>query len=211
MTQFGRNILWTCKTVLCATALTVLPAVLSASNAAPQAESDPKAPPAAVVIPADYVIGPEDVLEVVFWRDKDLSAEVAVRPDGKISLPVLNEITAAGLTPEQLRTQISKLAERYVESPTVTVVVKAINSRKVFITGYVEKPGAYALGGAKSVLQLIAEAGGLKEYANDKDIRIMRTEGGQQVLLRFSYKDVSKGKNLEQNIQLKPGDTVIVP
>jgi polysaccharide export outer membrane protein len=159
----------------------------------------------------DYVIGPDDVLAVVFWRDKDMSAEVAVRPDGKISLPVLNEVVASGLTAEQLRARITEAATKFVADPTVSVVVKAINSRKVFITGMVAKPGDYAIPGRTTVLQLIAMAGGLHEFADAKNISINRIENGRQLNLRFNYKDVSKGRNLKQNIELKPGDTIIVP
>jgi polysaccharide export outer membrane protein len=123
----------------------------------------------------------------------------------------VNEVKAAGLTPEQLRVKVSEAATKFVEEPTVTVVVKAINSRKVFITGQVGKTGAYPLGGSTTVLQLIATAGGLMEYADSSKIMIVRTEGGKQVTLRFNYKDVAVGKNLKQNVELKPGDTVIVP
>lgn len=167
--------------------------------------------PTGVGTPPDYVIGPDDVLTVVFWREKDMSSEVAVRPDGMISLPLLNDVKAAGLTPEQLRDELTKSAERFVEGPTVSVVVKQINSRKVFITGQVGKQGPYPLTGPTTVLQLIAMAGGVHEFADSKNIRILRTENGRQVTYRFNYKDVSKGKNLKQNIELKPGDTIIVP
>jgi polysaccharide export outer membrane protein len=164
-----------------------------------------------VETPPDYVIGPDDVLAVVFWREKDLSADAAVRPDGKISLPLLNDVQASGLTPEQLRVQLTAAAAKYVTDPTVTVVVKAINSRKVFITGQVGKPGPYPLTGPTTVMQLIAVAGGVHEFADSKNIIILRVENGRQVALRFNYKDVSKRKNLKQNIELKPGDTVVVP
>lgn len=167
--------------------------------------------PSGVVTPDDYVIGPDDTLAVVFWRDKDMSADVEVRPDGKISLPVINEIVAAGLTAEQLRARITEAASKFVTDPTVSVVVKGINSRKVFITGMVAKPGDYSIPGRTTVLQLIAMAGGLHEFADAKNITINRVENGRQVSVRFNYKDVSKGKNLRQNIELRPGDTVIVP
>ena len=167
--------------------------------------------PAGVTPPPDYVIGPDDVLTVVFWREKELSSEVAVRPDGKITLPLMNDVQAAGLTPEQLRDELTKAAEKYVEGPTVTVVVKAINSRKVFVTGQVGKPGPYPLTGPTTILQLISMAGGLLEYADSKNILILRIENGKPVSYKFNYKDVSKGKNLKQNIELKPGDTIIVP
>jgi polysaccharide export outer membrane protein len=167
--------------------------------------------PTGVPTPADYVIGPDDVLSVVFWREKDMSSEVAVRPDGKISLPLLNDVQAAGLTPDQLRLALTEAASKFVEEPTVSVVVKTINSRKVFVTGQVNKPGPYPLSGPSTVLQMISTAGGLLEYAKAKNILIMRTENGKPVSFKFNYKDVSQGKNLKQNIELKPGDTIIVP
>jgi polysaccharide export outer membrane protein len=161
--------------------------------------------------PPGYVIGPLDVLEVLFWKDKDLSAEVVVRPDGKISLPLLNEIEAGGLTPEQLRFRILESARRFIEDPTATVIVKQINSRNVFITGEVEKPGTYPLGGPTSVLQLIAVAGGLTEFAASDEIVVLRTVAGKTERHRVNYNDVLKGKKLEQNLQLQAGDTVVVP
>jgi polysaccharide biosynthesis/export protein len=170
-----------------------------------------RALPTGVPTPPGYVIGPEDVLTVVFWRDKELSGDAVVRPDGMISLPLLNDVPAAGLTPEQLREQLTERAGRLIEAPTVAVVVKEINSRKVFVTGNVGKPGVYLLPAPTTVLQLLATAGGLLEYAKSKDIRIMRTENGKSVSFKFNYKDVSQGKNLEQNILLKPGDTIIIP
>ena len=165
----------------------------------------------AVQPPADYLIGPDDVLNVVFWREKDMSADVTVRPDGKVSLPLLNDVQASGLTPEQLRLEITKAATKFVEDPTVTVVVKTINSRKVFITGQVGKPGPYQLSGPTTILQLIAMAGGVSEFAAVKDISLVRTENGRTTSYRFNYEDVSKRKNLQQNLELKPNDTVIVP
>jgi polysaccharide export outer membrane protein len=180
---------------------------------APAATSDTSASARAadVVIPAGYVIGPDDVLSIVYWKDKDMSSESQVRPDGKISLPLINEITAAGLTPEELRQKITEESKRFMEDASITVVVRQINSRKVFITGEVSKPGPYPLTAPTSVMQLIAMAGGLREYANSKKIVIMRTEGGRPVSLPFDYPAVTSGKNLKQNIELKPGDTVVVP
>ena len=167
------------------------------------------APP--VAVPAEYVIGADDVMSVVFWRDKELSADVTVRPDGKISLPLLNEIQAAGLTPAQLKDRITDEAKKYVEDPTVTVEVKSINSRKVFITGEVGKKGAYPITGSMTVLQLISIAGGLGDYAKGEKITIVRNDGGKQVSFKFNYKEVINSKKLDQNIELKPGDTVVVP
>jgi polysaccharide export outer membrane protein len=165
----------------------------------------------ATFIPVGYLIGQEDVLSIVFWREKEMSADVVVRPDGKISLPLLNDIQAAGFTPEQLRAQIEKAASKYIEDPNATVIVKAINSRKVHIIGNVGKPGTYTLAGEMTVLQLIALAGGLQEYADAKDIKIMRKQAAREHTLKFNYKDVVRGKNLQQNVLLLPGDTVIVP
>ena len=182
-----------------------------ASQAAQPAQSASK-PAAGVVPPAGYVIGPDDVLAIVFWREKDLSVDAAaVRPDGKITVPLVNDIQAAGITPDQLRQQIEAAASKYVADPSVTVVVKTINSRKVFITGQIAKPGQYPLTGPTTVMQLIALAGGLHEFADSKKILIMRTQGKQQIATPFNYQDVLNRKNLQQNIELQPGDTIIVP
>lgn len=169
------------------------------------------APPPKVVVPSDYTIGPDDILSIVFWRDKEMSADVVVRPDGRVTLPLLSDVAAAGLTPEQLRDAIREGAAKFVEDPNVTVVVKQINSRKVFLTGSVARPGAYPLSAPMTVLQMLSLAGGVSEFADDKKILIMRMENGQQRALKFNLRDVKKGKNLQQNIQLKPGDTIVVP
>jgi len=163
------------------------------------------------VVPPGYLIGSEDVLSIVFWRDKDMSADVVVRPDGKITLPLLNEVQAAGLTPEQLRARLTEAASKYVEEPTASVVVKEIHSRNVFVTGNVAKPATYALNGDTTVLQLIAMAGGLQEYADSKHIVVIRAENGKSQYLKFNYNEVLKQKNPAQNIVLRPGDTVVVP
>jgi polysaccharide export outer membrane protein len=161
--------------------------------------------------PVDYVIGPDDVLGVIFWREEAMSGDVVVRPDGMISVPLINDLKAAGLTPDQLRERLVEAASKFIEGPTATVVVRQINSRKVFVLGQVEKPGAVPLSGPTTILQLIALAGGLKEYANTKDIVVMRTENGITRSFPFNYRDVLRGKKLEQNIELRPGDTLIVP
>jgi polysaccharide export outer membrane protein len=168
-------------------------------------------PVAALPPPADYVIGPDDQLSIVFWRDKDMSADVVVRPDGKISLPLLNDVDAAGFTPDQLRAKLIDAASKYVEEPNATVLVKEIHSRNVFITGNVAKPSTYPLNGDMTVLQLIALAGGLLEYADSDNVMVIRTESGRAQYHKFNYKNVVKQKNVQQNILLKPGDTVVVP
>jgi polysaccharide export outer membrane protein len=197
--------------VLC---LSMAPTVGRAEQAvspAPPPYTTPIATTGVPLVPPSYVIGAEDVLQVTFWRDADMSGEVIVRPDGKISLPLLNDVQAAGLTPDQLRARITEQARNYVDAPNATVVVKAINSRKVFIMGSIEKPGTYPLAASMTVLQLIATAGGLKEYAKGDEVRIIRTVAGEDVFFEFDYGRVVSGKNSKQNIELKPGDTVVVP
>jgi polysaccharide export outer membrane protein len=179
--------------------------------AAPQTPANGKpVASAGVPLPAGYVIGPEDLLTVVFWRDKELSADVVVRPDGKISVPLLNDVQAAGYTPEQLADVLVKTATKYIADPTATVIVREIRSRKVYVLGEVGKPGAVPLIGEMNVLQLIATVGGLLEYADKENITIVRMENGKERRFKFNYKDVVKGKKTEQNIMLKPGDTVVV-
>jgi polysaccharide export outer membrane protein len=190
---------------------TFVVAALHAQAPASRPATAPAAAPRSVETPADYIIGPDDQLSVLFWRDKDMSTDVTVRPDGKITLPLLDELQAAGLTPKQLRQKITEEAKKYVEDPNATVVVRQINSRKVFITGQVTKPGPYPLMAPTTVVQLIAMAGGVTDYAKSQDIVVMRTENGKPVSFKVNYKDLSKQKNLKQNIELKAGDTVIVP
>jgi polysaccharide biosynthesis/export protein len=177
---------------------------------APKAPATPPATGNTAAVPPGYLIGADDVLGVLFWREKDISADVIVRPDGKITLPLLNDVQAAGLTTDQLRAALTTAAARYVEDPNVTVVVRQINSRRVFITGQIGKPGPYVLSPNMTVLQLIAMAGGLTEFADSKNILIMRTENGKPVALRFNYKEVLERKNLKQNIELQAGDTILV-
>lgn len=184
------------------------PAVKATAPAGAQPQT---VPTTGIQPPPGYVIGARDVLSVIFWRDKDMSADVSVRPDGMISLPLINEVKAEGLTPDQLRDQVAQKAARYISDPTVSIVVREINSRQVFITGEVNKPGAYALMVPTTVMQLISIAGGLREYAKGKEIVILRTEAGKQTAIEFNYKDVINRKKLTQNILLQPGDTVIVP
>jgi polysaccharide export outer membrane protein len=169
------------------------------------------AKPQEAVRPIDYVIGSEDVLGVVFWREPEMSGDVTVRPDGRITIPVIGEVQAAGKTPEQLQAEIVAAASKYISAPNAVVVVRTINSRKVFVTGRVTTPGTYPLTGALTVMQAIALAGGLTEFANPKNITILRTEAGQSRTFTFNYQDVARGRSLEQNIQLRPGDTVVVP
>jgi polysaccharide export outer membrane protein len=165
---------------------------------------------APLTLPKDYVIGIEDVLNVVFWRDKDLSAEVVVRPDGKISLPMLNDVSAAGMTAEQLAAEVQKAAAKFIRDPGATVIVKEVRSRKVYVVGEVSKPGTFMLAADMNVLQAIAAAGGFVEGANRSNVVVVRNENGEERRYKFNYDDVVRGKNVKQNIRLVPGDTILV-
>jgi len=161
-------------------------------------------------IPGDYVIGADDTLHIAVWKEPDLTATLPVRPDGKISLPLLNDVSAAGLTPMQLAASITEKLKKYIADPRVTVVVTAMNSRRIFVTGEVVHSGAIPLLPDMTVLQALSSAG-FTQFANVKGIYLLRTENGRQVKLPFNYKEVVKGNHPEQNIMLKPGDTVVVP
>ena len=208
--------MWIARVAAVVVAVTAVAPAGARAQAAKSTPSQKSGPATAVAgesaaLPAGYVIGPEDVIGVMFWRDTEMTGDVTVRPDGMITLQLIGDLKAAGLTPDQLRDIIKTASSKLIEDPTVTVVVRAINSRKVFITGQVTTPGEFPLVAPRTVMQLIALAGGLTEYADSKNIRIVRSEGDRTVSFKFNYKDVSKGTKLEQNIQLKPGDTVIVP
>jgi polysaccharide export outer membrane protein len=159
---------------------------------------------------SDYVIGADDMLNISVWKEPDLTENVPVRPDGKISMPLLNDVQAAGLTPLQLRDSITDKLKKYIADPRVTVVVTAMNSRRVFVTGEVVHSGPMTLLPHMTMLQALAQAG-FTQFANLKGIYLLRTENGRQVKLPFNYKEVVKGNNPEQNIPLKPGDTLVVP
>jgi polysaccharide export outer membrane protein len=158
----------------------------------------------------DYVIGAEDTLHISVWKEPDLTATLPVRPDGKISLPLLDDVVAAGMTPLQLKDLITERLKKYVADPRVTVVVTAMNSQRIFVTGEVLHTGAVPLLPHMTVLQALANSG-FTQFADLKHIYILRTENGQPVKHAFNYKEVVKGRNSNENIPLKPGDTVVVP
>ena len=185
------------------------PSAAAAARAA--ASAAPVTLPAGITPPPGYVLGPDDGLSIVFWKDNDMTRDVIVRPDGKITLPLINDVDVVGLTTDEVRDKVTKLATQYVTDPTVSVIVKAINSRKVTIQGAVGKVGAFPVMGPMTMLELLAAAGGVQEFAKSDKILIIRTENGKQVTRKFNYKQVSQGKKLEQNIELRPGDQVIVP
>jgi len=166
--------------------------------------------PVPPVVPSDYVIGPDDTLRIAVWKEPDLSATLPVRPDGKISLPLLDDVQAAGLTPMQLSGAIREKLKKYVADPRVTVVVTAMNSQRIFVSGEVLHPGAMALLPNMTMLQALSSAG-FTQFANLKSIYLLRIENGQQTKIPFNYKEVVKGAHPEENILLKPGDTIVVP
>ena len=159
-----------------------------------------------------YVIGANDVLAINVWKEPDISRSVPVRSDGKISLPLVGELTASGQTPLQLEQEITKRLQNYISEPEVTVIVTDSKSQKVNIMGMVTKPGAYLLTSTTTVLDAIAMAGGFKDFAKQKSVYVLRQAAdGTQKRIPFNYKEVIKGQNPEQNIRLQTGDTVVVP
>jgi polysaccharide export outer membrane protein len=156
------------------------------------------------------VIGADDTLHISVWKEPDLSETLPVRPDGKISMPLLNDVTAAGLTPLQLKDSLTEKLKKYIADPRVTVVVTAMNSRRIFVSGEVLHTGPMVLLPHMTMLQALSQAG-FTQFANVKGIYLLRTENGKQEKLPFNYKEVIKGNHPEQNIALKPGDTLVVP
>ena len=180
-------------------------------GAGPSAQTDRQGPAVQEVpLPPGYVIGVDDLLTVSFWRDEELSAEVVVRPDGKISLPLLDDVSALGLTPEELSAVVEEAASKFITEPDATVIVREVRSRKVFVVGEVARPGVVPLNADMNVLQVLASVGGLLEFADKNDITIVRTENGRERRIKFNYNDVLRGQRVEQNILVKPGDTILV-
>jgi polysaccharide export outer membrane protein len=176
------------------------------AGAEPAVEVKP-ASNAAAVDPKAYVIGAEDVISIRVWREPENSGNFVVRPDGKVSVPLIGEVKAAGLTPEQLSASISEGLQKVMVHPEVTVGVERVNSKKYYIQGEVNKPGSYPLVIDTTVLEALVNAGGFREFANTKKIVILR--GSDR--MKFNYHEVTKGKNMEQNILVKNGDQIIVP
>jgi polysaccharide export outer membrane protein len=160
---------------------------------------------------AEYKIGPQDVVRIDVWKEPDISRTIPVRPDGKISLPLLNDVQAAGLTSLQLANAIHDGLTKYLTSPQVTVTVTEINSRRVYVTGEVNRAGSMPLLPNMTALQAVSGAGGFTQFAKMKGIYILRTEGGKQIKYPFNYKEVVKGNHPEQNIPLMSGDVIVVP
>ena len=160
----------------------------------------------------EYTIGPDDILAINVWKEADLSRSAVVRPDGRITLPLVGDLEATGLTPKQLQDTIQKRLGAYVSNPTVTVIVEAAKSHKFNIVGQVQKPNVYLLSNPTTVLDAIVIACGFREWAKIKNIYILRAAAtGGREKLPFNYKKVIKGEAAEQNIQLRAGDTIVVP
>jgi len=180
------------------------------SDAGKSADAKAEKPAAQESEGGDYVIGADDTLHISVWKETDLTETLPVRPDGKISMPLLGDVVAAGMTPAELGNSIREKLKKYIADPRVTVVVTAMASRRIFVTGEVTHSGAMPLLPHMTMLQALS-ASGFTQFANTKGIYLLRTEGGKQVKLPFNYKEVIKGLHPEENIELKPGDTVVVP
>lgn len=172
-----------------------------------------KTPVNGVPASVDYVIDAGDVLEILVWRNEALSRIVTVRPDGKISLPLINDVQASGLTPMTLREQIAQELKKFKEIPEVSVIVKEANSQVVYILGQVAKPGTYPLAANATVLQMVAQAGGFTPFANRNSIVVMRRgeNGGREQRIPVSYRAILTGRSTNGNVVLHAGDTIVVP
>jgi polysaccharide export outer membrane protein len=197
-----------CLPVVCSVLSTPLGAQAAANTAAPSHDADTSA-----AKPHDdsFVIGNDDVLAINVWKEPDISRSIPVRSDGKISLPLVGEVQAAGLTPLKLEKDIASRLKNYISEPEVTVMVQQVNSQKFNILGQVVRPGSYVIANSPTVLDAIALAGGFRDFAKRKSIYVLRQSATGESRIPFNYKDVSQGKNMAQNIKLQPGDTIIVP
>lgn len=190
-------------TLMMMTMMMAAPAV-AGTQAVPAVKSTVQA------VRGDYVIGPEDVLDIAVWNNTTISRTVPVRPDGMISLPLLNDVRASGQTPLQLRDDLMKRLMEYIPNPEVSVIVREVHSAKVSVVGLVRKPGRFELKTASTVLDLLALAEGVSEFASPSRIIVLRNEGGVTRKLRFNYKRVTEG-NEQENFLLRPGDIIVVP
>jgi polysaccharide biosynthesis/export protein len=182
------------------------PAICSAQTTANQPDSKKTA-----AVDPSYIIGPADILEIQVWKEPDFSRQALVRPDGKITLPLVGDLHVSGMTTMALKELLTDKLKDYIEGPEVTVILVESHSKNFYIIGKVTQPGTYPLMKDMTVLQAISLAGGLGEWADADSIRIIRKSGGKEKVLHFDYKKVISGKNLEQNIVLQPNDTIVVP
>ena len=182
--------------------------VLICGNGGPLSSAEEESP---VAPDSKFFLGPEDVLEISVWNYETLTTQVVVRPDGKFSFPLIGDVQAQGRTVEELRQVVEDKIKAFVQDAPVTVVVTLVGSPKVYVVGKVTHPGVYIMGKALRVMQVLAMAGGTTPYADKDDILIIREDDGRQKTFKFNYGKVAKGKDLEKNIYLEPGDTVVVP
>lgn len=201
-----------CRFRFCASILPVSLLLLMALGwAAAAVAAQAPAPAPAPSVGGDYEIGPEDVLEISVWKEKDLQREVLVRPDGWLTFPLVGNIKAAGRTAYELEQEIRLRLRKYIPDPVVTVSVVKIQGLKIFVTGRVNKPGEYMVGRYIDVLQALTLAGGLTPFAKESQIKVLRREGSKEVVIPFDYGEVKRGRRLEQNIKLRSGDVIVVP
>jgi polysaccharide export outer membrane protein len=193
----------------------LLGCLLVGTPAAAQIPTDTQPAPVlsqvAGIDPSTYRVGPEDVLEISVGREDTLKKQVLVRPDGGISYPLIGEVQVAGKTVLEIREEIANRLEKFISDPAVTVAILRIGSQRIYVIGKVTKPGEFPVGRSVDVLQALSMAGGLTPFADSNEIRVMRREGDRQVVLPFEYSRVVRGQKLEQNIQLRAGDVVVVP
>jgi polysaccharide export outer membrane protein len=195
------------------TAAALLVTAAQAQTPDPAAGQKPAPVTSAVpgIDPLTYKVGPEDVLEVSVWKEEGLKKELLVRPDGGASYPLVGEVQAAGKTVLELREEIGKRLEKFIPDPVVSVAILKVGSHRIYVIGKVQKPGDFPVGRYIDVLQALSMAGGLTPFADANAIRVMRREGDKQVIIPFEYNRVVRGDKLDQNIQLRAGDVVVVP
>jgi polysaccharide export outer membrane protein len=181
-----------------------------ASAATPETPAAPVVQPPAPEVPPDYTIGADDMLKISVWHEPDMNVALPVRPDGKISLPLLDDVQAAGMTPMQLAASIKEKLKKYIADPRVTVAVEAMNSQRIYVLGEVVHTGVMPLLPHMTILQALSSAG-FTQFSNPKAIYLLRTQNGQQTKIPFNYKDAIKARGTQQNIVLRPGDTIVVP
>lgn len=198
----NRNVLFTGSMYLLISIVLLLPFVVSAADEKFAGASSN---------PDEYRIGPEDVLEISVWKEEELQREVLVRPDGGVSFPLAGDVRVAGKTPLEVEQDITARVQKYIPEAVVTVSVKIVSGYTIFVNGKVKSPGKFVIGRYMDVMQAITLAGGLDTFAKEDSIQVIRREGSKQVVHKFNYNQVKKGKNLSQNIVLKSGDTIVVP
>lgn len=172
-------------------------------SAAPDSAAAAQAP--------NYLIGPNDVLNIYVWKEPDLTRDVIVMADGRISFPLIGEVMAQGKTVTELKQTIAGALKKYITAPEVTVIVNESRSRRIYTIGKVTRPGPYPLEAGMTVIQALSNAGGFAEWADTKNIRIIRREGDREVQLHFNYNEFISGDNVQQNVVLRPNDTIVVP